>query len=253
MGLMNFPRYIGREGRDFFYLTLRYVLPGEPLASAGKADEGDGQWQVKGLPQHGFPYALAKTSVALASKQRVRVLQVDPRMVTTRREQAVENEGEPAVLAVANVTGQGELSLWQSNAAFSVGATPLAPGSVRIVSGARRADRAAAAVGVRTESGMLVYVEAVGEDGKAAGAELTALLESLGCELPLLLGEPLALALGGDTDLAGEGVRLPPADEQVVLWRRARPSCRSRSGTLCRRDGFVTSRRTRTAELARRL
>ena len=28
MGLMNFPRYIQREARDFFYMTLRYLLPG---------------------------------------------------------------------------------------------------------------------------------------------------------------------------------------------------------------------------------
>ena len=28
MGLMHFPRYIKREGRDFFYMTLRHVLPG---------------------------------------------------------------------------------------------------------------------------------------------------------------------------------------------------------------------------------
>ena len=33
---MNFPRYIKREGRDYFYLTLRYVLPGEPMASHGR-------------------------------------------------------------------------------------------------------------------------------------------------------------------------------------------------------------------------
>ena len=32
MGLMNFPRYIGRESRDFFYLTLRHVLPSENIA-----------------------------------------------------------------------------------------------------------------------------------------------------------------------------------------------------------------------------
>lgn len=34
MGLMNFPRYINRESRDFFYLTLRHIVPGRPLRSA---------------------------------------------------------------------------------------------------------------------------------------------------------------------------------------------------------------------------
>ena len=34
MPLMNFPRYIHREARDFFYLTLRHVLPGANVAGA---------------------------------------------------------------------------------------------------------------------------------------------------------------------------------------------------------------------------
>ena len=59
----NFPQYIHLDGRDFFYLTRRPLLPGPDLApTLAPADPGEGTWRVKGLPQHGFPYALAITT-----------------------------------------------------------------------------------------------------------------------------------------------------------------------------------------------
>jgi hypothetical protein len=64
MGLMSFPRYIQREARDYFYLTLRWVVPGDNLPTVvDPAVEGEGTWEVKNLPQHGFPYALALSQV----------------------------------------------------------------------------------------------------------------------------------------------------------------------------------------------
>lgn len=75
MGHILFPRYIQRDGRDFFYLTTRSVLPGAPI-------EADAVWRTKGLPQHGYPYASAITALRLAgTDKRVRVLRVDPRTV----------------------------------------------------------------------------------------------------------------------------------------------------------------------------
>jgi hypothetical protein len=53
MSHMLFPRYIHRDGRDFFYLTARTVLPGATLP------DQEGEWRVKQLPQHGYPYAIA--------------------------------------------------------------------------------------------------------------------------------------------------------------------------------------------------
>ncbi|MBC7018169.1 hypothetical protein, partial [Salmonella enterica] len=67
------------------YLTARTVLPGAPIAvgeSVSPVDGEGGNWRVKGLPQHGYPYAVAITSVRLgadALDKRVRVLRVDPR------------------------------------------------------------------------------------------------------------------------------------------------------------------------------
>ena len=87
MGHMLFPRYIHRDARDFFYLTARTVLPGAPIPAGETSTPMDGEggnWRVKGLPQHGYPYAVAITSVRLgveASDKTVRVLRVDPRTV----------------------------------------------------------------------------------------------------------------------------------------------------------------------------
>ena len=42
--LMNFPRYIRRESRDFFYMTLRPLLPGPKLAlGRDPGFEGEGR------------------------------------------------------------------------------------------------------------------------------------------------------------------------------------------------------------------
>lgn len=88
MGHMLFPRYIHRDARDFFYLTARTVLPGAPIAASGDTpspvDGEGGNWRVKGLPQHGYPYAVAVTSLRLgaeAGDKRARVLRIDPRTV----------------------------------------------------------------------------------------------------------------------------------------------------------------------------
>jgi hypothetical protein len=221
MGLMYFPRYIQREGRDFFYLTVRDVLPGAPIA-LGK---GAAAWRVKGLPQHGFPYALALSEVELGGA-RTRVLKLDPRMLTADPASAAPAEGAPALVALvqpAAPSAPDQPSLWWSPGAFALGPEPLVDGSVRIASGAASArGRAPAALGVELEGGMLVYVEVEAEGG-AAATELAALLASLGCAEPLLLEAPLALALGGDTDLSGRAVRLDRAPLEVRMLRHAGP------------------------------
>src|SRR6185503_18258042 len=88
MGLMHFPRYIKREGRDYFYMTLRHVLPGAALSPAVQPPlPAEGAWRLKGLPQHGFPYALALTEVrpdAAHPSVKVRVLKIDPRTVSAK-------------------------------------------------------------------------------------------------------------------------------------------------------------------------
>lgn len=79
---MNFPRYIQRDTRDFFWLKLRHVLPGANLeAVIDPALEAEGEWRVKGLPVGGFPPAFARTFLrpdADDAEGRVELVRVDP-------------------------------------------------------------------------------------------------------------------------------------------------------------------------------
>jgi hypothetical protein len=225
MGLMNFPRYIQREGRDFFYLTLRSVLPGEPLKSldGAPAGDGDGAWRVKGLPQHGFPYAVATTSVSLPSGVRAQVLKLDPRMLTTDPSEAVNKAGTPALVALVNPlpTEVSSRSLWFSRGAFTIGSSAMAPGSTPVVSGAAPGElkKARAALGVERDGGMLIYVE-LQTDEPVASKELVALLDAMKVHDVLLLDARLPIALGGDTDVLGGAVRLPDSPAQQRWLRR---------------------------------
>jgi len=247
MGLMYFPRYIGREGRDFFYLTMRHVLPGPPIPEAlGLPGVEDRSWRVAGLPQHGFPYALAVGRVRLPSGGQAQVLQLDPRMVTAYRSRAIGRSPdadsddaadggveEPPVVAVVQPgpepSGSQHLSLWWSPDAFSVAAEPLLPATVRVATGvARRAapERARAALGVRQAAGMLVYVQPSGDATEVPTRDLLAVLDGLGAGSPVVLADRLPLALGGDTDLAGQATRLPAGAIELRLFRKQGPGAR---------------------------
>jgi hypothetical protein len=66
MDPMRFPRYIRRDPRDFFFLTLRPVLPGPDLPTGER-------FATRGLPHAGWPHAFARTRVS-----RSWVVRVDP-------------------------------------------------------------------------------------------------------------------------------------------------------------------------------
>ncbi len=193
MGLMNFPRYIQREARDFFYMTLRPLLPGDDLKPGIAQPEADeGKWRTRGLPQHGFPYAIATTTYRpdpSRPEAEVLLLKVDPRMVTAR-ETGATAPGGPTVVSFLNSNVEpGKPTLWMSTRAFSIGATQ--PGAVALVSGRAPGDGAGdvtAAVGVQDDEGMLVYAEVQKDRRPAAdGAMLAGLLDKLGCSSKLLL------------------------------------------------------------------
>ena len=79
-------RYLGADYRDYFYLTLRQVVPGADLLplAAGPAVEGEGRWRTKGLPRNAeFPPRLAVTWLrGSGGTGRLDVLQLDPRALT---------------------------------------------------------------------------------------------------------------------------------------------------------------------------
>ncbi len=215
MGLMNFPRYINREARDFFYLTLRHVLPGDGVPTAVKpAEPKEGTWQVKGLPQHGWPYAVATTWVRPDAKRhetKVRLLELDPRTVRAG--------GEGPVVATVAPAGDGALGLWLdargatiADGAPTAGAKVLARGS----DGAHPPAKTVAAVGVDGRGMVLYALVSTAPEPAADGALLNALLGRLGCTRVLLLSEPLGLALGGDRDLSGHPVAQPKGATRLV-------------------------------------
>lgn len=251
MGLMNFPRYIKREARDFFYLTLRHNLPGENVAPVFDAPfEGEGAWKVKGLPQHGFPYAIATTEVRPSKELpdfRVRVLAIDPRSVAQGRDAAAAAAGpdpKPATVVALDAGAGSGPAVVLERGAFTIAASP-PRGAAVVARGAAEGAPLAAAIGVADESGFAYYVEPVVRPAPAApvrdadaGAEEPAalgereaaaileLLGRLGCSQRVGLRAPMAVALGGHTALDGAAVHPPRGATAVTLVRGQAPGGR---------------------------
>jgi hypothetical protein len=239
MGLMHFPRYIKREARDYFYMTLRHELPGSALSPAVQPPlPSEGEWRLKGLPQHGFPYAIALTEVRPAAAHptaRLRVLKIDPRTVSVTKAISQSSARTVAVIEGGDATkGSAEgVSLWHSAGAFSLAAAPPVSDAVRIAIGPTRATSALAALGVSDEDGMLIYAEISGAAKEGPGGSATGqapsasdaaklldqFLKKLGCSAKIFLSQPLSVALGGDTDLTGAAVRAPTGPGAVRLVR----------------------------------
>jgi hypothetical protein len=227
MGHMLFPRYIHREARDFFYLTTRSILPGAPIAEPNPQPD-EGVWRTKGLPQHGFPYAVATTWARGApdgarADLKLRVVRADPR---TMRPSSGAPAETPTVLELAAPT-RGPLSLWWSGGVFSIAqsaptkdATVLASG---VPASSPQAAAARAAVGVQDEDGMLVWIElpadAKGADAATAAA-MDALLDRLGCSTRILVPGDARALLGGTLDAAG--APLPAASVAAAAVRLVR-------------------------------
>ncbi len=234
MGLMSFPRYIKREARDFFYMTLRNVLPGKNLVPVAQPPtENEGVWRVKGLPHHGFPYALAETELRLDATRpdlKVRVLKIDPRAVSASPASANKPGKTVAVLDVgAMEQGANAASLWASPGAFAISAEAPVDGAVRLASGLSATNIATAAVGVLDADGMLLYAELMPTPvapSPADAQKLDELLKNAGCGTRLLLTKPLTIALGGDTDLNGAAVHPPQGPSAVRLARADAPGGR---------------------------
>jgi hypothetical protein len=75
---MPFPRYSASDGRDFFYLVLRPVLPG-PAVAVPRGAEGEGVFRTEGLPHAGWPHAFARAFLGRAPTARTWLVRIDPR------------------------------------------------------------------------------------------------------------------------------------------------------------------------------
>jgi hypothetical protein len=217
MGHILFPRYVQRDARDFFYLTARSVLPGPPI-------DKDSPWRTKGLPQHGFPYAVAITSLELPNKKRVRVLRVDPRTVRvdttpegTNEEKLVATFGRPRSLREAGAPKppeKGDKKLFLGGHVFSIAKSPT-PGAVPLAELAAHGADARAAVGISDEDGMLQWIELLPDDkpDPQTSDEMMKVLERIGCSARGLVTSDVRAYLGGAMDIGAE----PAAPAQVTM------------------------------------
>ena len=265
MGHMLFPRYIHRDARDFFYLTARTVLPGAPIAGTGEPgspmDGEGGNWRVKGLPQHGYPYAVAITSVRLgpeATDKRARVLRIDPRTVMgatgapAAGSEIVATFGKARVVAApptpgdkkrpaggrspaagtneSGDAGAGARRLWIGGHVFGIDrGVPTTGGAIAdvVAIDASGANEARSAVGIADEDGMLQWVELLPEDKADATTadRMLKLLDRLGCSSRGLVTGDVRAFLGGSLDIGGQAASAPSAT--VGLVRTAAPGARA--------------------------
>lgn len=205
MGLMNFPRYIQRESRDYMYLSLRPVLPGADLSPAiSPAEASEGKWRTTGLAQHGFPFALATTTLrpdAAHPDLRLRLLKIDPGAIKPGMSKEEKQEGE-AVLLLQNASAPrgGELALWWKPGAFVVSKQAVAGATALLGEG----DSGEAALGIDGD-GMLLYAEV--ESGSTDAKSLDRILKDWGCTQRMGLAKKLAPLQGGATTLTGASAK----------------------------------------------
>ena len=89
-------RYLGVDYRDYFYLQLRPVVPGDDLAPLQPGGPpNDGQWRVEGIPKNAeFPHRSAWTRLQVANQGRIDIMQLDLR-ATQLRDLSAEGEADP--------------------------------------------------------------------------------------------------------------------------------------------------------------
>lgn len=208
----NFPQYIHLDGRDFFYLTRRPLLPGADLVSSV---QGEGVWTMKGLPQHGFPYAMATTHVHTSERAdaRLGVLRLDPRTLRPAGS-AGTSETTPTVATFTNTTephANEEIIAWSHGVFVAGKPQESAAGDLQIARITKLDGPARAVACVEDEDGMLLWMELpanVTPDATLTrGMDLV--LHTAGCSSRYaVVGDTRAL-LGGTLDLDAVPAPIP--------------------------------------------
>ncbi len=210
---MTFPRYIRRDPRDFFYLTLRPTLPGPDLPLA----EGPLTLQTEGLPHAGWPYAFARAGLPLgdeapAVSRRTWVVRIDPRRATP----SLDQEGAGRTLALlprlfpGRPTAPGPLALFAQGELIGrryVVADEVPDGAEVILRGEAVSSSTLVALGVDAD-GFLVYVE---RPADGVGPTILEALALAGVEQAIALPDEGRLAFALEAGYAG-----PDAYEREV-------------------------------------
>jgi len=225
MGHMNFPRYIRRDERDFFYLTARRVLPGPPLDPASP-------WRVRALPQHGYPYAIATAQIAAAGTKPIGVLAIDPRAVAPKL--GAEDDATTVVVFADRGNMQdagiaaGSLALVAGDGRFMIVGADKATSPIVLEGSAKATAETRAVVGIRDEDGVLLFAEIARDEPKRAEAVAAAdaLLARAGASKRMHVARDTAALLGGGLALDGEKDPRPHGPPRVRLVRRPMPNGR---------------------------
>ena len=220
MDPMRFPRYIRRDPRDFFFLTLRPMVPGPDLPGADAAHPV--RFSTQGLPHAGWPHAFARAALG-AGDARSWVVRIDaaraaPALVApagaTRalayltNARALARDGAGFALYATRGGSPGALGT-----SYAVGTPPA--GARTIVAGrdAATTPDARAALGVDAD-GFLVYLEREpGDEGS-----LSARLQSAGVAHAVALPDGVRLAFHvGERTIAVDGAREREVDLATAL------------------------------------
>jgi len=204
MSPMRFPRYIRRDGRDFFYLTLKPTLPGRALEDGSAFD-------TSGLPHAGWPHAFARAAVG-EGDARSWVVRIDPtRAVPAPVAPAPVATAEGRPLAYLTGTPDGPVELWTApktiGRRWGVGSPP--DEATVVVRGRAPSADDGAALGVDPD-GFLVYVE-------ANGRSVVDLLAEAGVESGLGLPEGVRLAFAVEGHTIAPDSYERPVDPEVAL------------------------------------
>jgi hypothetical protein len=238
---IRFPRYLFRDPRDFFYLTLKPTLPGPDLRDGNKSIK----FSAEGLPHAGWPPAFAKASLERGPVE-VTLVRIDPRRAVPRgiAEPAhrralahlsnvsagvsADGDAEPADGGPAPTDGDaapGAEALFATHLRVGWGFSVGRPGKRDRVLLAgpplSDVDDAGAAIGVDGD-GFLVYVETTGEAPGALASALRAAAALPAIALPA--GARLAFAVG-DRFVSVDGNRELETEEgkSTVLLAEERP------------------------------
>lgn len=250
MSPMRLPRYLLRDPRDFFYLTLKPVLPGPSVVVQGQSVA----FSARGLPSAGWPYAFARASLAPelgaptsepisseleapkprsskaarahAKASATWLVRIDPnRVVSGFDAPAGAGEALARLFGVAaDATGAVALYTVRSHGLlrYAMGEPP-ARGNV-VLRGEELVEGMTASRALAIDSeGFLLYAEA----GPAETESLLARLREVGVRGVMALPDDARLAFGVDGKwVSVDGAQVLPAREDAGLqwWGDARPA-----------------------------
>jgi hypothetical protein len=249
MSPLRFPRYLGRDPRDFFYLTLKPVLPGPALQLGGHRVA----FSTAGLPHAGWPHAFARAQMPGdqgAAEPGGWLVRIDPRRAVAAPLAPADVGRALARLVGVDAAGEGAVALYATrvrgllryrigeppqDAVVMIRAAELTPGM-----GARRA------LAIDAE-GYLLYADA----SRAGEQALASWLHAAGATRALALPDSaqLVFALEDGRHVSVDGEQELQVAGGVALHAEIRPAAQVIFGDVApmpyQRWGWMQGQRVR--------